>query len=130
MKEPPSRDFLDKARLAAAALMLAAAAAAIAGSLLDWVVIVEQPDVAPNTRFEAGEEIDQPNRRTPYSGIEARDGWIVIAAAGILLVSAVLLATTKRSSFAWLGFLATIPIGAIAIADYRSISDPQSSLAR
>lgn len=57
--------------------------------------------------------------------------WRVVFVAGILvIVCAILLMIRKRSLYAWICFLASMVIGAIAIADYRGLSDPTSGFLR
>jgi hypothetical protein len=110
-------DYFDRARALAAAVMIAAAAAAIIGSLLNWVTITPPPTEAG--RRQASE---------PFSGVEARDGWYVIAAALVLAVSAIGLILRRRSAYAGLAFVAAIVIGAIAFADYRGIGELRSAI--
>lgn len=110
-------DYFDRARRVAAAILIAAAAAAIIGSVLNWVTITPPPT-------EAG----QRQASEPFSGIEARDGWYVIAAASILALSAVGLVWRRRGLYAGVAFVAAMVIGAIAFADYRSINEITSSL--
>lgn len=117
MTETVPTNFLDKARGIAAAGMMAAGGAAILGSLLDWVTI-ESP---------AG-FTGQPS--IPFTGIEARDGWYVIIGAAIMIVLAGLLTWRRRGLYAWLGFLDSVVIGIIAIADYRGVNDLTSTISR
>lgn len=117
MMNPGQPNFLDKARGVAAAGMLAAGAAAVVGSLLDWVTLERPPGF-----------IGDPSE--PFSGIEAKDGWYVIAAAAMLALAAVLMTWQRRSLYAWIGFLASIVIGVIAIADYRGVNDLTAPIAR
>ncbi len=109
----PSRDYFDKARAVAALLLILAAAGATVGSLLDWVTIT-RPERVP---------ADQAHRLEPFAGVETTDGWIVIAGATIVLLSAALLLVRKRSLYGWVAFWASVVIGGIAIADYRGIDE-------
>lgn len=117
MKDTDQADFFDKARGFAAAGMLASGGAGILGSLLDWVTI----------RSPAG-FIGEPS--VPFTGIEARDGWYVIAASIVMIALAILLTWRRRGLYAWLGFLDSIVIGIIAIADYRGVNDLTSAISR
>jgi hypothetical protein len=110
-------DYFDRARGVAAAILIAAAAAAIIGSLLNWVTITPPPT-------EAGRR----QASQPFSGVEARDGWYVIAAAGILVLSSVGLVLRRRGAYAGLALVAAMVIGAIAFADYRGIGELTSSI--
>jgi hypothetical protein len=117
---PPTRDYFDRARTWAVTAMLVAGALAMTGSLLDWVTITPPP-VVPD---------DQAHRLEPFTGLDARSGWYVIGAGIVMAVSALLLYARKKSGYAWLGFLAAMAIGAIAIADFRGIGDLQSAIMR
>ncbi len=97
--------------------MLAAAAAGAIGAILDWVTITRLPNVIPKSQL--------PNA-DPISGIETGDGWMVIIFAVTLLNAALLLWVRRSSLWGWLGFLSSVAIGAIAVADYRAISDQGS----
>jgi hypothetical protein len=120
-------DIFDKARTIAVAALIAAAAAAIIGSFLDWVTITERPQLAPDADF-GGQEVEEPEFSEPYSGIEARDGWIVIGSGAILLIGALGLATRRSKRYAVIAFLAAMVIGGIAFADYRGIGDVSSAI--
>lgn len=131
MREPSSQvvqnDIFDKARALAVAALVAAAAAAVVGSLLDWVTIDERPGIAPDVDFGT-QEVEEPEFSEPYSGIDARDGWIVIVAGIVLAVSAAGLAVRRRKVYALLAFVAAMVIGGIAFADYRAIGDVSSGI--
>lgn len=105
--------YFDRARSVAAACMLAAGVAASAGTFLDWVTIVP-PERIPE---------EQAERVATFRGIETSDGWIVLLAAGVILLSAVLLVVRKRSMYGWIGFFSSMLIGGIALADYRGIEE-------
>jgi len=64
------------------------------------------------------------------SGVETREGNIVIAAAIVVLLGATLLGTQRRRGGAWLAFLASIVMGSVAIAAYRGIDDIQSGFSQ
>lgn len=113
-------DYFDRARLSAATGMFIAGVLAVVGSALDWVT-VKTPPRLPD------EDVDKVR---PFTGLDIPDGWWVMAAGIALALVAVLLVARKRGAYAWLGFAASTIIGAIAIADFRGISDTASSLAR
>lgn len=92
-------------------ILVVAGLAAIAGTFLDWVTI-EPPARVPDA---------QAHRLAAFTGIETSDGRLILLAAIVVLGSAIALSIRKRSTFAWLAFIASIVIGAIAIADYRGI---------
>lgn len=112
MQPAGSRNYFDRARAVAASALFAAGAAAILGSLLEWVVVEDKPPSVPD---------DQLDRLPPLSGIEVTDGWYVIAAAALIVVSAFALILRKRSGWGWLAFVSSTVIGAVAVADYRDI---------
>jgi hypothetical protein len=118
MRNPLMRgDYFDRARSVAAAILIAAAAAAIIGSFLNWVTIT--PPTTEAGRRQASQ---------PFSGVEARDGWYVIAAAAILALSSIGLVLRRRGVYAVLALVAAMVIGAIAFADYRGIGEVTSSI--
>jgi hypothetical protein len=116
MARPP--DYFDKARSFASALMIAAGAAAIIGAFLEWVTI-EPPPILPESEVV---------RAQPYTGVEAGDGWWVIVFAALLIAAAIALAALRSRTFARLAFLASIALGAIAIADVRAVGDFRSAI--
>ena len=91
---------------------------AIASALMDWVTITPPPVVPPG----------QEDTIDPFTGIEAGDGWFILAAGILLIATAPLLLVKRRSSWAWLAFAASVVIGGIAFADYRAIGDFHSDL--
>ena len=105
------KSYFDRARAGASASMLAAGAAAVAGTFLEWVTIVP-PERVPD---------DQAKRVATFTGVETSDGWIVLIAAGVILLSAFLIVVRKRSLYGWLGFFSSMLIGGVALADYRGI---------
>jgi LPXTG-motif cell wall-anchored protein len=120
-------DYFDRARTVAVALLLAAAVAATVGSLLDWVTISNPPRLARDVDF-GDATVEAPRAPRPYTGVEARDGWVVIGGAVVVVVGAAGLALRRRSVYSALALLATVVIGAVAIADYRAIGDVTSSI--
>jgi hypothetical protein len=123
-----SGNIFDHARRVAVALLIAATAAAVAGSLLDWVTITNRPQLAPDTDFEQEQSLERPRASPSYTGIEARDGWIIIGGAAVLAMGTVGLALRARRGYARLAFVAAIVIGAIAFADYRAVGDLSSGI--
>jgi hypothetical protein len=110
-------DYFDRARSAAAVILAVAAALVIVGSFLDWVRITP-PDTAAGRRQASD----------PFTGVDARDGWIVVGAGVALAICAPLLVIRRRGFYAGLAFLASMIIGAIAFADYRGINDLRSAI--
>ena len=107
-----SGDFFDKARAFSAAILVASGAAAIIGTLLEWVSI-ESPAIVPP---------QQQDRLAGFTGLETSDGRIIAVGGLLLIVTAILLVVRKRPLFAWVAFLVSMAVGAIAIADYRDIT--------
>ncbi|MEA2499871.1 MAG: hypothetical protein QOH26_2276 [Actinomycetota bacterium] len=114
-------------RAVAAAILLAAVAAATLGSFLDWVRITAPQDFRPDDPGNAAlsEQMSQ-----PFTGVEARDGWWVIALAAVILMAAVLLLIRKKSFYGWISFLASVVMGSIVFADYRAVGDLSSAISR
>ena len=112
MQPAASRNYFDRARAVAASALFAAGAAAILGSLLEWVTVEARPPSVPE---------DQLHRLPPLTGTEVTDGWYVIGAAVVVIVSAFALVMRKNSGWGWLAFVSSIVIGAVAVADYRDI---------
>jgi O-antigen ligase len=129
MQTVETRDIFDKARAIAGAGLFAAGAAAIIGALLAWVTITFLPSVDPNTNFGTNAHVEAPQKVEP-SGIESKEGKVVLVAGVVLLVAALLLVLSARSSYAWLAFLASIVMGSMAISAYRAIGDPTSGFSR
>jgi hypothetical protein len=128
MEAPSSPgDYFDRARAIAVALLVAAGAVAILGAFLDWVTITERPELDPQADF--GEQaVEAPEVSKPYSGVEARDGWVVVVAGCVLLLAAAGLALRRRGVFAGVAFLAAMVIGGVAFADYRGVGDVSSAI--
>jgi hypothetical protein len=110
-------DYFDRARFVAAGILLLGAALVTVGSFLDWVSI--EPPATPEGREQASE---------PFTGVEARDGWIVVGAAVVMALAATGLIVRRRGFYAGLGLAASMVAGAIAIADYRAVGDLQSDI--
>jgi hypothetical protein len=120
--EPSQQSYFDKARIWAATVLVVAGVAAVAGSLLDWVTI--EALGAPSRAAHFGHQrIQGPARATPFTGIEAKDGWWTLAAGVVVVVAAGLLIARRRALYAWLAFLASIVLGAVAVADFRGIEN-------
>lgn len=116
---------MTKARVWAGSLLLLSGVVAVIGASIDWVSVTPPPSPPPGVNFE-DEPFAEEESSEPFTGLEAGDGWFVVAGAGALLVAGIMLVSQRGGG--WLGFFATIPIGAIAIAAYRALSSPTSSL--
>ena len=112
MSGTPSGDYFERVRAISASVLFAAGTAAIIGSILDWVVVAQEPPVVPT---------DQLDRLPPFTGLEVGDGWFVIAAAVVVLISAFFI--VMQGKLAWLAFVGSVMIGGIAISDYRGVAD-------
>lgn len=120
-----SLNYFDRARAWAGVMLLAAGVAAITGSLLDWVSI----DAPGQTGDEfAQHRVLGETNTEPFSGVDANDGWWTLGAGVVLLASAALLVARKKALYAWLGFVASVVIGAVAIADFRGIENLASRM--
>jgi hypothetical protein len=111
--KPPTRDAFEKARSIAAAFMVAAGAAVIIGTLLDWVSITP-PLITP---------VDLIPQTEPFTGLETKSAPYLLIAAGVLILSALMLVVRRKSLYAWLGFLASMVIGAIGFQNYRGMDE-------
>jgi hypothetical protein len=120
-ENPGGQDYFDRARAFAATGLLVAGALAVVGCFLTWVSFSLDEPAGTQTRQDAS---------APIAGTKVSD-WKVVFVAGILvIVCAILLMIRKRSLYAWICFLASMVIGAIAIADYRGLGDPTSGFLR
>jgi hypothetical protein len=120
-ESPDGHDFFDHARLFAAGGLFLAGGLAIAGCFLAWVT------------FSLGEPASFRNDHgppPPILGIQVSDWKVVLMGGLVVVVCAILLASRKRSLYAWISFIASIIIGAIAVADYRGLGDPTSGFIR
>ncbi|MBW3594532.1 MAG: hypothetical protein KY391_03050, partial [Actinobacteria bacterium] len=106
-------DIFDRARSIAAAFLVAAGAAVILGTALDWVVI-ELPPTVPD---------DQMNATEPFTGLETKSAPYLLIAAGAVILLALLLVARRKSLYAWLAFIVSMIIGAIAFQNYRGIEE-------
>lgn len=100
--------------------MLAGGLAAIVGAFLDWVSLTLPPTVPA----------DQRERAVPFTGMDTGDGKWVLVGGALLILCGILLYFRRRSMWGWLGFLGSVTVGAIAIADYRAIGSVTSDLSR
>jgi len=125
--ETSNDDFFGRARRFAAIGLVLAGSLAIAGSMLDWVRIVERPELVEGHDFE-GEEVAAPKVSEPFTGLEARDGRYVLAGGLVLVLASLLLLTRGRG--AGFGVLASIVIGGVTFAAYEGIQDVSSPIAR
>jgi hypothetical protein len=118
---PTAPDFFDRARLAAAIGLFVAGAVAVIGCFLQWVTF--SLDEPPGTQ----------TRQTPSApipGTKVSDWKVVLVAGLVVILCAVLLAIRKRSLYAWICFISSMIVGAIAVADYRGLGDPTSGFIR
>ena len=122
-------DYFDRARIIAVTVLVAASGLAVTGSFLDWVTIGTRPVVDPDADF-GGEQLEQPEEPTPYTGVDAIDGWYVIGGSVVVASAAGALAATKKGGYAWLAFIASIFVGSLAFAAYRSVGNLDSSISR
>jgi hypothetical protein len=107
-----ARDFFDTARMVAATILFVAGVVAVAGTFLDWVTIT------PPERVPASQE----DALATFTGIETSDGRLIAIGGVVLAGMAALLVLKKRSRYAWIAFVVSVILGAIAIADYRDIT--------
>jgi hypothetical protein len=130
MQRVPARgDYFDRARSVAVALLVVSALSAIGGSFLNWVTITERPSIAPDTEFQDETPgFERPRFSRPYSGTDARDGWVVVGAASVVLLAAIGLWIKRTRGFGWLAFLGAVVMGGVALADYRGIGDVSSAI--
>jgi len=109
--------------------MIAAGAAVAIGSFLEWVSLSDVPDRDEDADFGAEEDFeDEPQRTEPVSGTETPYGINALVAGAVLIAAALLLLTRRRGKWAWLGFLAAVIAGGLAITAYRAIADTSSPL--
>jgi hypothetical protein len=118
---PTAPDFFDRARVAAASALVVMGALAIVGCFLKWVTF---------SLDEPGGTTTSQSPTAPIAGTKVSDWKVVLVAGALVVVCAFLLAIRKRSLYAWICFLASIVIGAIAVADYRGLGDPTSGFLR
>jgi hypothetical protein len=129
--QPLQGDFFDRVRTVAVAVMIAAGAAIAVGSFLDWVAISDVPDRAEDADFGSEEDFENEEQRSePVTGTETPYGINALIAGVVLLGAAPVLLARRRGKWAWLGFLASVVAGGLAIAAYRAIADESASLYR
>lgn len=122
-------DFFDRARRVVALVLMVAGGASVIGSALDWVTITARPSLVGNFDFGAeNRHVEEPEPSEPFDGLEATYGYYSLAGGAVILAAAALLAWRAQGRYAWLAFIASIVVGAIAIAAYRGIADPASPL--
>jgi hypothetical protein len=121
VSQAPIPDFFYRARLAASAGLFVAGAIAIAGCFLTWVTF--SLDEPPGTTTHQSPS-------APIAGTKVSDWKVVLVAGAVVVICAVVLALRERSLYAWISFIASMFIGAIAVADYRGLGDPTSGFLR
>ncbi|MPZ69348.1 MAG: hypothetical protein GEU71_07445 [Actinobacteria bacterium] len=119
-------DYFDRARTLAVTLLVLAGAMAIAGSFLDWTTQGELPEEI--LMQQGGGLLAELSE--PVTGFDAGDGKVAIGAAVFVLVGALLLAVTRQGRYGLLALVASMVIGAVAIAAYRSLDDTTSDFFR
>lgn len=125
MQRTEGLDFFDRARIWAGVIVLLAGLVAVLGSVVDWVTVTPPPDPPPGIDFEEKPFAADENS-DPFNGLEAGDGWATLAAGGVEMVAGLLLIGKRRGG--WLGVLATVPMGAVAISVYKQLGSPTSEL--
>ena len=127
--QPLQRDFFDRARTVAVAVMIAAGAAIAIGSFLEWVSLSDVPDRSEDADFGSEEDFEDETQRTdPVSGTETPYGINALIAGAVLVGAALALLARRRGKWAWLGFVAAVVAGGLAITAYRGIADNSSLL--
>jgi hypothetical protein len=114
-------DLFDRARWIAATALVLTGSLAILGCFLDWVTF--SLDEPPGIRTSQ-------SPTTPIAGTMVSDWKVVLVAAVVIVLCAVLLVLRGRSMYAWICFIASMVMGAIAVADYRGLDDPTSGFIR
>ena len=118
MADSPAREVFESARVWVSGALFLAGSMAIIGSLLDWVTFV----IDDERVLELGA---RPS--SPVSGFDVGDGRWAAAAGVAIIVAAFLLVIRGRG--AGLSLLASIVAGAVAIADYRDLTNLTADLA-
>ncbi|MDQ4095446.1 MAG: hypothetical protein M3174_04470 [Actinomycetota bacterium] len=124
MRRSPRLDFFDRARVWAGVFVLLAGLTAVIGSVVDWVTVTPPPQPPAGVNFE-DETFAADESSEPFTGVEAGDGWVTLIAGGVEMAAGLLLIMRRRGG--WLGVLATVPMGAVAISIYRQLT-PTSEL--
>jgi hypothetical protein len=118
---PTAPDFFDRARIAATVALVVTGALAIVGCFLKWVTFsLDEPSGTTTSQRPT----------SPIVGTKVSDWKVVFVAGALVIVCALLLAVRKRSLYCWICFLASMVIGAIAVADYRGLGDTTSGFLR
>jgi hypothetical protein len=120
-ENPAGRDFFDRARSFSAVALVVMGTFAIIGCFLDWVTFSLDEPAGTTTRQSPS---------SPIAGTKVSDWKVVFAGGVVVIVCAALLVIRKRGLYAWICFIASIIIGAIAVADYRGLGDPTSGFLR
>ena len=110
------------------AVLLAMGAALVIGGVLDWATLERCPEIDEGTTFEESQLEEPPP--CPLRGIDTTEGKVVIAAGFVMLFAAIKLSLTGRPGYAWLAFFSAMVAGSAAIAAYRGVGDPNSSISR
>jgi hypothetical protein len=127
--QPLQRDFFDRVRSIAVAVMIAAGAAIFIGSFLEWVSLSDVPDRVEGADFGTQEDFEDEEQTTePVAGTETTYGTYALVAGLVLGVAGLMLLVRRRSLWAWLGFLAAIVAGGLALTSFRGIADRSSPL--
>ncbi len=121
-------DLFERVRRVAIAILLAAGAAGVIGAVFDWAAPERCPEVLPGSTFEEAELEDAPP--SPVRGIDAAEGKVVVGASFTILFAAIMLTLRPKPLYAWLAFAAAVVAGSAAIAAYRGIGNPDSSISR
>lgn len=124
MKGVGGGDYFERARVVSVALLVLAGVLAIAGSFMDWTTAGTIPKGMGFSNMIRDLLSD------PVTGFDAGDGKTVIGAAVFVLVGALLLAVTRQSRYGLVALLASVVIGAVAIAAYRSLGATTSDFSR
>ena len=125
MRRADGLDTFTRARIWAGVIMLLVGLAAVVGSVVDWVTVTPPPEPPAGVDFE-NEPFAEEESSEPFNGLEAGDGWITLGGGGAQLIAGLLLINRRRGG--WVGILASIPIGAIAISAYKALGSPTSGL--
>jgi hypothetical protein len=120
-------DYFDRARIVSIVVLAIAAAVAITGSVLDWSTAGELPRL-PESQFE--DDVERPEPSESFTGVDAGDGVVVIAAGAVMALCALMLGIRRRGLWAGIALVCSLVIGAVGIASYRGIGDIDSAISR
>ena len=127
--QPLQRDFFDRVRSVAVAVMIAAGAAIVIGSFLEWVSLTDVPERVEDADFGTQEDFQDEQQTTdPVAGTETTYGIYALVVGVVLGAAGLLLLVRRRGLWAWLGFLAAIVAGGLALTSFRGIADSSSPL--